>query len=743
MNANTNPLYLPEDPFEGDVKGLYKLLSARHAHETKGLFVPGYVEPSKGRFLRLALRQGTDELRSAEIQRIYNIDSLLSYKWASRKFFGVETSVQGIMVNYLYAAMMGHEADKQALTLIGPPGAGKSDLVEEIKNIYRTSEPIPFLAGSPVHANPLSLLFIINRVARKKGKGKLAATRECAAEMMKALELDQLINWDEPAVLDIVKKYDIDKNLAGLAKIPRVDDFVDLVVFGMGLPKAIRNNIGKPDPYSLDRVLGEYNTEDLVDLASFPIDNMFFDEGGNGIVDVAEVQPINFDLSKFIGQRNIGKMGKFKSLDPRAVELIGAYCRANRGLLIQTEGLKNPVEAQRINLEALQGHRIPLPEPLQDDLFWEGWVIVHSNEGEYDRFRAEKVNEPYWDRFLRVLFKYPLETSEAARISKKLWAKSDFSKPVDKGGVHKEPILDEYEAMLRVFSYMEDDKNGVPAMSKLKAYNGKQVRDRMQGTVLDVSDLRARASWREGMTGLSPRETAKEGTGALAAEALQLLELGKVPGACVTTQAFRKRFLEVIKLNITDEKTRKRLESFLVNDLEEWRRRELSRFVKAAFIEEFSSQCQSAFDKYIDWSNAAALGTMPKAASGFGRISSMEVEGFLREIESDPDWGVTSSQAKTFRQEIGSAYSNWIREHGAKNVPYTIHEGIKNCIERYVLKQVSGVARILTSATAQSDEDKRKLAGAKKRLIEQHNFCEHCAEELLREVEHTRSFLKE
>lgn len=743
MSTNNSILYLPQDPFEGSFKDLLKVLSARYARETGGQFLPAYVEPSKGRFLRLALRMGTDELRSAEIQRVYGIDSLLAYKAFSTKFFGVETSVQGIMVNYLYAAMMGHEADKQALTLIGPPGAGKSDIVERVKEIYRTSEPIPFLDGSPVHANPLSLLFTIQRVARQRAKGKLEGTRAETARIITSLGLEQLIDWDEPAVKEIVDRYEISKDAAGLAKINIVNDFVDLVVYGMGLPRATRNNIGKPDPYSMDRVLGEFNKENVVEIADFPIDNMFFDEGGNGIVDVAEVQPVNFDLAKFIGQRNIGKMGKFSSLDPRAVELIGAFCRGNRGLVVLTEGLKNPVEAQRILLEALQGHRIPMPEPLQDDLFWEGWVLVHSNEGEYERFRAEKVNEPYWDRFLRILFKYPLEVSEAAKISKKLWSKSDFAKPLEKGGVHKEPILDELEAMLRVFSYVEDDPRGVPALSKIKAYNGKQVRDRMQGTVLDVSDLRARASWREGMAGLSPRETAKEVVGALAAEALQLMELGKTPQACVTSRSFRERMLAVLKVNVTDEKTRKRLESFIVNELEEWRRRELSRFVKASFIEEFGQLAQQTFDKYIDWSNAAALGTTPKAASGYGRISQLEMENFLREIESDPDWGVTSSQAKTFRQEVQSAYTQHIREHGAKNVPYTIHEGIKNCIERFVLKQVKDVARILTSETALSDEDKRKLNGAKQRLIGQHGFCEHCAEELLREVERTRNFLKE
>lgn len=727
METNDKSLWLPSDPFSGTFANLLPLVKQH----------PALVESSKARLYRLIIRQGVDELRSAALQRIYGKESLRAYK-AFSNFYGVELSIDAMMNAFFGAAMAGAEADKQALLLIGPPGAGKSDQVQCIKNIYRGAEPMPFLAGSPVHDNPLSLLFMIPLIARKRANGKAAETKREATRLIESLHLADLIDWDDTTVGELLSKHGVtDKSAAGLAAIRDVEDFVSVVTFGLGLPKVTRNNIGKPDPYSRERVMGQFDDTKVIELAEFPIESMFFDmddEGNAGIVDVPEVQPLNFDISTWIGSENLARMGRVATNDPRSVDLNGAFNRGNRGIVVLTEGLKNPPEAQRVLLEALQGRRIGLPQPLGGSMHWEGIVIIHSNEGEYNKFLGDKVNEPYWDRFLRVLVPYPLEASEAAKISSKLWKGSDFSKPKEKGGVHKEPILDAYEGALRVLSYLEPD-DVVSAMIKLKAYDGKLVRTRGMGTVVDVRDLRKRASWREGLEGISPRDTAKV-IGGLAAESRER-------GSCVTTRMFRDRLFELLKVNITDTKKRERLEGFLSTELEEYRRERLGRIVRAAFVPEFAGECQNIFDKYVDWSNAAARGVTPKGSSGFARISQTEMENFLREIESDPDWGVSSSQAPRFRQEIQAAVSDYMREKGTAKVPYTVHEGIKNCVERYVLKQVKDAFRIFSSTSARSTEDQRKVAGVKERLISQHGFCEHCAEQLLLEVEMTRDFLVE
>lgn len=726
--SHCDNLSLPQEPFSGTFAQVLPLI-VKH---------PALVETAKSRLFRLMIREGFDELRSVEIQRIYGKESLRAYK-AMKDFFGVEIPVDSIVTGYLGAACMGAEADKQALLLIGPPGAGKSDQVQQFKRLYRGSEPIPFLSGSPVHDNPLALLYMIPNLARHRAKGRPAETKVLVAQQIDKLGVLELINWDRSEVKAILEKHGVtDKSGKGLSEIRDVEDFVSLITFGLGLPKATRNSIGKPDPFSRERLLAQFKPEKAYEnVADFEIESMFFDmddEGNFGIVDVPEVQPLNFDISTWIGSENLSRMGRVQPDDPRSIDLNGAFDRGNRGIVVLTEGLKNPPEAHRVLLEALQGRRVGIPQPLGGSLHWEGLVIIHSNEGEYNKFLSDKVNEPYWDRFLRVLVPYPLEASEAAKITRKLWSLSDYNRPVSEGGVHMEPILPEYEARLRVLSYIEDD-DVVSRMVKLNAYDGKQIRAKGMGTIVDVRDLRKRATWREGMEGISPRDTAKT-LGSLAAE-----KKGRTD--CITTRDVRDRVHELLKVNVTDPKRRERLEGFLATELEEWRRKELGRIVRAAFVPEFGKECQDTFDKYVDWSNSAARGVTPRNASGYTRISISEMENFLREIESDPDWGVSSSQAPKFRQEIQAAVSDYMREKGSAKVPYTVHEGIRNCIERFVLKQVKDVVRIFSSTSSRDEEDKKKLTGVKERLIKQHGFCPHCADQLLLEVEMTRDFLVE
>src|SRR5205807_1390763 len=139
-----------------------------------------------------------------------------------------------------------------------------------------------------------------------------------------------------------------------------------------------------------------------VELSEFKIQSMRFSsdfQGSGGIVDVPEVQPLNFDISSWIGAENLGLMGKVNPPDPRCIQLNGAFNKGNRGLVILTEGLKNPPEAQRILLEALQGRRIGLPAPLTGSVFFDGLIMINSNEGEYSKFINDRVNEPYADRF--------------------------------------------------------------------------------------------------------------------------------------------------------------------------------------------------------------------------------------------------------------------------------------------------------------------------------------------------------
>ena len=732
MNTNITKLELPQDPFEGTFAQLLPEIKK----------YPGYVASPKGTLNRLIQKMGRNEERTAVVRELFADQSLEALK-AFQNFFGTELADNEFMTAFVGPALQGHGADKKAALFIGPPGAGKSDKVEDLKRIWRTGEPMPALDGCPIHDNPLNLLFMVPRVALQSVGGKASKALPECTRIVESLNLLDVLSWDEPEVAGLMQKLGAERTAGDLARIAlgNVEDFVSIVTYGLELPKSTRNSIGLPCPHCQAKVYGKY--ADKVEIADFPMDAML-PALGHGIVDVPEVDEINFNLAEWIGRRNIGNIGRVPSDHPDSVELNGYYPRANRGILILTEALKNPDQAQRINLEALQGRRIPLPQPLapyhESGLHVELFVIAHSNEAEYRNFLGDSKKEPYWDRFQWIYMKYPLEAGMAKKVTEKMWKGSSYSKPVDRGGVHVEPVLFDYEGRLRVLASLEEDSGGVPLMVKLAAYNGEQVRATGMGTVINVADLRQRASEREGMEGISPSQTAESVIGGLAQRALKLHADGLVKSPCVTTKDFELAMFDYLKANVKDKKKRAALEGFLSKDLAVWRRKTLSKYVRAAFLESFGVECQNTFDKYIEWSNASVLGGTPKSA-GSSRITKFEMDEWLKKIENMPQFGVSDGQKDRFRREVQAAVLRYREEHGSGRVPYTVHQGLKECIERFVLSAVSDVVRILSESTSHTTEDQKKLDSARGRLINEHGFCPHCANALFDEVSSTRGFI--
>jgi len=703
---------------------------------------PRQTESSKSRLLRLIMQGGENETATIRTRRIYGDESISAFN-TFNMFYGVERSVYNITNSFLVPATMGGETDKQAVVLIGPPGAGKSDLVTRIKNLYRTADPIPYLKGSRIHDNPLNLFFMVQLVAEKQADAELdadhtinfaARVQAIKVEILNSLNLADLLDFK--AVATITGANDQPATIEGIAAL-QPNELVSAVVLGLGLPSSTRNAVGVPEPLIQDLVLGIYQRPGKpVAIADFPIDSMRFTDdfsGSTGIVDVAEVQPLNFDISKWVGGENLANMGRFQEGDPRLINLNGAFNKGNRGLVILTEGLKNPPEAHRVLLEALQGRRIQLPAPLEGSVFFDGLIIIHSNEGEYDKFMKVRENEPYADRFFRIWFPYPLEMSQAERVIKKFWGGSEFSKVGSKDYVSVDPDVFGWLARMEVLTRI--DKGGqVPLNIKVDAYDGRNMRDKGMGMKISVSDLRARASQREGLEGQSPRETNK----------VMQMVAARVQGRgnTVTTALLREAFRDWFKQTETDEKKLEFKMGIIRNELDEVRRKYLQKLVLSSLVEGFKDEAQQTWDKYLDNIRAWASNSSVKSSAGYAKGTVGGDESFMREIESDPDWGVTSAEAPKFRAEIQAAVNQYITENGAKSIPFTCHAAVQKCIERFVLKNVRNAARLFASSSARSDEDRRKLSAAKQRLVDL-GFTEWSAEELLREAEENADFLVE
>jgi serine protein kinase len=398
-----------------------------------------------------------------------------------------------------------------------------------------------------------------------------------------------------------------------------------------------------------------------------------------------------------------------------------------------TEGFKNPKEARRVELEATQGKRIPLPAPLVGSLFLDTILAINSNEDEYKRWASDPANEPYLDRYLLTWFKYPLELDAAREILLFIWGETSYANKSSPKSTHIDPQVADLGARLEILTRIEA-ADGIDPNAKVDAYNGVSVRQKSQ-TKLSLQALRDSASAHEGLSGNSPRELAKQ-ISALAAEAQN-------DGKCVTARAFLQRLVNSARETL-DEESFKKYRQLINTTLDESYRRNASSMWLASTIVGFSDKCQEVFDKYLDCITAYCTQQAVVSSGGMTRVPAGGDSKFMRGIETDPNWGVTDSDAPKFRAEILLAVNNWnMANRGQKAVPYTCHEQVRRCIVRFVVQELKSSARNLTGSTVRTDSDKGRLVGIVERLIEDHGYCKHCANELLREIEEKESFLIE
>ena len=189
-----------------------------------------------------------------------------------------------------------------------------------------------------------------------------------------------------------------------------------------------------------------------------------------------------------------------------------------------------------------------------------------------------------------------------------------------------------------------------------------------------------------------------------------------------------------------NKKDREQWIGWLDNEFETLRRQELTKVYKAAFIPNYRDLCNQFFKKYVQYVKATALGIKPTGSVGGQAVTQRDMEAFMQEVERADEFQVNSAQAPKFRQGVMAAINLWIEEHGGEP-SYEVHEGLKNCIESYVLRQAKDITGVV-GITNLSEEDQRKLDSAKGRLCVEHGYCDYCAGKLLVEVALTRDFLK-
>src|SRR5207302_2849728 len=109
----------------------------------------------------------------------------------------------------------------------------------------------------------------------------------------------------------------------------------------------------------------------------------------------------NQDISSLVGKVDIRKLEHFSQNDPDAYSFSGGLCHANQGLLEFVEMFKAPIKVLHPLLTATQESNYIGTETLGPSPF-NGIILAHSNEAEWQVFKSNRNNEAFLDRICVV-----------------------------------------------------------------------------------------------------------------------------------------------------------------------------------------------------------------------------------------------------------------------------------------------------------------------------------------------------
>ncbi|HEY4497539.1 MAG TPA: serine protein kinase [Candidatus Paceibacterota bacterium] len=425
-----------------------------------------------------------------------------------------------------------------------------------------------------------------------------------------------------------------------------------------------------------------------------------------GIGIVPPVDPNNQDTSVLIGSEDISKLDVYAEGDPRALDLNGALNAGNRGIVEFIEVFKNETEYLHAMITATQEKTIPAPGR-HGMIYVDTVIVAHSNEAEWQKFRADHTNEAILDRIVVVKAPYNLRLSEEVKIYQKIIRNSDFK-------AHVAPHTLEIASMFAVLSRLESSEK-CDLMTKLKLYNGEEVVEKGKTKKIDVRELRDDAK-REGMTGISTRFIMKALDNALS---------DNVAGNCINPITIREALINMIKEADLPDDIKKQYLDFLQDILHKEYLEVLEKEVTKAFVYSYQEQSESLFQNYLDHAEAYVNKTKVKDRNTKEELQ--PDEGFLKSIEEQI--AIIGSAVDGFRQEV-IAYL-WAATRRGEKISYRSYEPLKEAIEKKLMTSVRDLSRIVTKAKTRDEEQREKYDAMVKNLLGQ-GYCDNCVDVVLK-----------
>ena len=457
-----------------------------------------------------------------------------------------------------------------------------------------------------------------------------------------------------------------------------------------GIPSRYLRSI--MSPWAVKR-LHEYNG-DITQFRVVKLKPSILDQ-----IAVAKTEPgdeNNQDISSLVGKVDIRKLEHFAQNDPDAYSYSGGLCRANRGLMEFVEMFKAPIKVLHPLLTATQEGNYNGTEGLSA-LPFEGLILAHSNEAEWQSFKNNKNNEAFLDRVYIVKVPYCLRVSEEVKIYEKLLTNSSLDDaPCAPGTL-------EMLAQFSILTRLKEPENS-SIFSKMRVYDGENLKD-TDPKAKSIQEYRDYAGVDEGMTGISTRFAFKI-----------LSQVFNFDHSEVAANPVH--LLYVLERQIEREQFAPEVEERYLSYLKGWLAPRYAEFIgkelQTAYLESYSEYGQNIFDRYVTYADFWIQDQEyrdPETGEFFDRAALNEE---LEKIEKPA--GI--SNPKDFRNEIVNFVLRARANNAGKNPSWTSYEKLRAVIEKKMFSNTEELLPVISFNAKSSSDDQKKHEDFVKRMVE-------------------------
>jgi serine protein kinase len=453
----------------------------------------------------------------------------------------------------------------------------------------------------------------------------------------------------------------------------------------------VRYMTGLASPWALKR-LDEFDG----DLQRFRVVKLY--PSRRRQIAIAKTEPgddNNQDVSALVGKVDIRQLETFSQNDPDAYGFSGGLNRANQGLLEFVEMFKAPIKMLHPLLTATQEGNYVGTENIGAIPF-NGVILAHSNEAEWQSFRNNRTNEAFLDRVSVVKVPYCLRVTEETKIYEKLIRSSALAE------APCAPHTLEMLARFAVLSRLKPHANSRPFI-KMRVYDGENIRE-MDPKVKTMQEYRDTAGVDEGMDGISTRfafkvlsATFNHDPTEVAADPVHLMY---VLEQSIKREQFppevEQSYLTAIKSELAS-----RYAEFIGNEIQK------------AYLESYHDYGQNLFDRYLDYADAWIEDLDFKDPDTGQMMNRDLLNAELTKIEKPA--GIANP--KDFRNEVVKFALRTRASNGGRNPSWTSYEKIRDVIEKRMFSQVEDLLPVISFGSKKDGETERKHSDFVERMV--------------------------